>query len=423
MNTVIIGCQWGDEGKGKIVDLLALKNDVVVRFQGGNNAGHTVVVKDKTYKLHLIPSGILYPGKVCILGNGVVIAPDALLQEMESLVQAGHSMDSLYISERAHVIMPYHRAMDALEEKIKGDSKIGTTGRGIGPSYSDKVARCGIRMVDLLEADTLRKKLRSVFLSKEKIFQAWQEAWPFSLDDLVEKYTSYGKQLQSHIVDTSLLLEKLLKQKKTALFEGAQGTFLDIDYGSYPFVTSSNTLAGNACSGSGIGPTQIHKVLGVAKAYTTRVGEGVFPAELKNAIGDTLRSQGKEFGTTTGRPRRCGWLDLVMLKTAIRLNGINELCITKLDVLKGLSSIQICSGYSYKGSRLESIPASDEVYHKIEPIYETVNGWNEDISSCISFSDLPKNCQEYIKKIEKFLEIPVTLVSVGPERNQTIEHS
>ncbi len=420
MNTVIIGAQWGDEGKGKIVDLLALKNDIVVRFQGGNNAGHTVVVHDKTYKLHLIPSGILYPGKICILGNGVVIAPDALLQEMEEISKSGHSMDRLYISERANVIMPYHKAMDALEEKIKGDSKIGTTGRGIGPSYSDKVARCGIRIVDLLDGNILRKKLSSIFKAKEKIFQAWDEKWPFSLDTMVEQYMAYGKLLSPHITDTSLLLWKFIKSGKSVLFEGAQGTFLDIDYGSYPFVTSSNTIAGNACAGSGVGPTQIHKVLGVAKAYTTRVGEGVFPTELKDSLGDKLRGLGKEFGTTTGRPRRCGWLDLAMLKTAARLNGIHEFCLTKLDVLSGLSSLKVCTGYKYEGKELEGIPASDEIYQKIEPVYEVFPGWNEDISACHTFSELPAPCQEYVKKIEEFLEVPISLVSVGPERNQTI---
>ena len=419
MNTVVIGAQWGDEGKGKIVDILAQESDVIVRFQGGNNAGHTLVVGNETYKLHLVPSGILYPNKICVLGNGMVIDPLSLLEEMEELEEKGHSVQRLFISEKAHVIMPYHKAMDGLEEKIKGGKKIGTTLRGIGPCYTDKVARIGVRIGDLLYADFLREKLCDILPIKEKFFEAFGERFEFRVDELVEMYCVYGERLRPHITDSTLLLDEAMSRKKKILFEGAQGTFLSVDHGSYPFVTSSNTEAANACCGSGIGPRKIDRVLGVAKAYTTRVGSGDFVTELEDEVGERLRSQGHEYGTTTGRPRRCGWLDLVMLKTAVSLNSIDQLAITKLDVLRGIDPLRICVAYELEGQILQHVPGHPSLLKKVKPIYEEMQGWEEDISEGPPHN-LPPACWAYLKRIESFLSVPISIVSVGPERTQTL---
>ena len=420
MNTVIVGTQWGDEGKGKIVDLLASASDAVVRFQGGNNAGHTLVVAGQIYKLHLIPSGILYPDKLCILGNGVVIDPAVLLEEMAQLVRQGHSLQNLHISAKAHVIMPYHCVLDALEEQWKGAGKIGTTGRGIGPCYSDKAARLGLRMQDLLDAAGLKQKLERIVPIKQKIIQALGGEFAESIEQLTAIYHDYGQRLRCHIGETMLMLHRLNRDHKTILFEGAQGTFLDIDHGSYPFVTSSNTVAANACCGTGIAPQDLHRVLGVVKAYTTRVGAGYFPSELHNESGEQLRNQGAEYGTTTGRPRRCGWLDLVLLRYACLLNGITQLAITKLDVLRGISPLHLCTGYRYHGQNIDHFPADPDQAEKIEPIYRQLPGWQEDIGSCTNLSELPDNCRDYLRAIEQQLGVPITIVSVGPERQQTM---
>lgn len=420
MNKVIIGTQWGDEGKGKIVDFLARDADVVVRFQGGDNAGHTVVLEDKTYKLHLIPSGILYPDKICVLGNGMVIDPANLLLEMSNLQKTGCSVRNLYVSERAHVIMPYHKQWDTLEEKMKGENKIGTTMRGIGPCYTDKIARIGIRMSDLLEPSVLEKRLCQILPLKEKIWAAFGEKLPVTINDLLTTYTDYGNQLRPHITDTTMLLYHSILENKNILLEGAQGTFLGIDHGTYPFVTGSETTSGNACCGSGMPLTKIHKVVGVVKAYCSRVGSGPFPSELLDELGQKIREQGHEYGTTTGRARRCGWLDLVMVKYAIILNGIGELALTKLDVLTGINPLQICVGYRYQGQRIDTYPASLEVLQKLEPVYEELPGWQENIANIRKFEELPVNCQKYVQKIEEFLNVPARIIAVGAERNQTI---
>lgn len=420
MNTIVLGIQWGDEGKGKIVDLIARDYDVVVRFQGGNNAGHTVVSGENTYKLHLIPSGILYPGKMCILGNGMVIDPEVLLKEMQTLQNQGIDLQNLFISERAHVIMPYHKKWDELEERAKGAGKIGTTMRGIGPCYSDKASRIGIRMVDLLCERVLMERLEQAVSLKSKIFAGFGENLGLSAKELHSTYFELGKQLRPHITDTVFSLNKWAKEGRRLLFEGAQGTFLGIDSGTYPFVTSSETTAGNACCGSGISPRRIEKVIGVSKAYCTRVGSGCFPSELHCEIGTKIREQGQEYGTTTGRPRRCGWLDLAMLQYAIDINGVSEIALTKIDVLRGIHPLKIATGYTHQGKPIATLPANLEILPEISPVYEELEGWDEDISTCRSFRELPQSCQKYVKKIENFLGTPVRLISVGPERNQSI---
>ncbi len=420
-NTVILGAQWGDEGKGKIVDLLAENYDAIVRFQGGNNAGHTLVIEDKVYKLHLVPSGILYPGKKCILGNGMVIDPQVLLQEIEALQERGVDCKNLFISDRAHVIMPYHKVWETLEENLRGKQKIGTTKRGIGPCYADKITRIGIRMLDLVNPEVLKQKLSDIVPFKKQLIQAFGgENDSISENEIYESYSNYGKALQERIVDTSALLEKIDASGGRILFEGAQGMFLGIDHGTYPFVTSSNTVASQASIGAGVSMKKIHKVMGVIKAYTTRVGGGPFPTEIEGGVGEELRKAGKEFGTTTGRPRRCGWLDLEMLKYVHRLNGLDAVVLTKLDVLKGIHPIKVCLGYEYQGQRLESYPSDTRILDSVNPIYEELDGWEEDISRCLSFADLPLNCKKYVQRIEEFSGVPVEIISVGPERDRTI---
>ena len=418
----LIGCQWGDEGKGKVVDNFARKADVVVRFQGGNNAGHTLVVEGEQIILHLIPSGILQPEKLCIIANGVVIDPKVLCEEIDLLRSKGYFPDDrlLRISDRAHLILPYHRAIDLGSEKKKGKGKIGTTGRGIGPCYSDKSARVGIRFSDLTEPNTLKEKLRKVLEEKNLYLTRVLELEPIEPEPVIEEFLGYSERLSQYCENTSLLLNQLIKQGKKVLFEGAQGTMLDLDHGTYPYVTSSNTVAGAVCVGAGIGPRLIDRIVGISKAYTTRVGGGPFPTELKDELGDKLRQQGGEYGATTGRPRRCGWLDLVQLKYAVRLNGLTDLVITKLDVLRGINPLKICVGYRYKGELLKDFPARVEVVEELEPVYQEFSGWEEDISGVREFSELPSSAQDYLKMIQDQLEVPLMAISVGKEREQII---
>jgi adenylosuccinate synthase len=420
-NVVIVGTQWGDEGKGKIVDLLAEYADVVVRFQGGNNAGHTMVVGDEQLITHLIPSGILQQ-KLCVIGNGVVVDPEVLLKEMDNLSNRGVNVgsDNLKISERAHLIMPYHKAVDHAREKFKGDKKIGTTGRGIGPAYEDKSTRRGIRFVDLLDPDEFKEKVTTIVDEKNFYLKNYLSADTLDGSDIIKQYEAYAKRLAPHITNISIVIDSARKKGQQILFEGAQGTHLDIDHGTYPFVTSSNTLAGNACCGAGIGPGAITDVIGIVKAYTTRVGAGPFPAELFDEIGDRIQEKGAEFGATTGRRRRCGWLDTIILKNSVRLNGLTGLTITKLDVLGGLESLKICTGYQYKDKILNDFPASLKVLGKCKPLYETLPGWPEDISASKTMNDLPVNVKNYLERIEELTETPIHIVSIGAERTQTI---
>lgn len=421
-NIVVVGAQWGDEGKGKIVDVFTEFADIVVRFQGGNNAGHTLVVKGEKTVLHLIPSGILNPGVQCVIGNGVVIDPEVCLHEIATLKAKGllKSDKDLAISDTAHVIFPYHKRIDVLREEKKGAGKIGTTGRGIGPCYEDKMARMGIRMSDVIDPELLRKRLQAVLPEKNQYIEKILGGTPFTLDEIFENYLNFGKSLKIYVKQTAILLQEAQKRKKKILFEGAQGTSLDVDHGTYPFVTSSNTVAGNASCGSGIGPTQIRGVIGVSKAYTTRVGSGPFPTELNDAVGEHLRKEGGEFGATTGRPRRCGWLDLVVLRHAVRVNGLTGLVLTKLDILSGLKEIKVCTAYKRRGQILKEFPSSVDVLEECEPVYEAFKGWKEPISSVRKIAKLPLAAQRYIKKIEKALGIPTVIVSVGPSRDEQI---
>ncbi len=418
---VIVGTQWGDEGKGKIVDVLTEKADVVARYQGGNNAGHTVVINNEKYILHLIPSGILHKGKKCIIGNGVVIDPAALLAEMDGLKEKGINIDhNLLVSKNAHVIMPYHMAIEKENENKKGNKKIGTTGRGIGPSYADKIARNGIRMMDLLSPEVFREKLSSNLSMVNFLLENLYKAAPLNADEIYNQYMHYADRLANYIADTDAIINNELDMKKNILCEGAQGTLLDIDHGTYPFVTSSNTIAGGACTGLGIGPTKINKVLGIVKAYTTRVGEGPFPTELKDELGETIRRKGGEFGATTGRPRRCGWLDVLILKHAIRINGLTGLALTKLDILDGFDTLKICVGYKYKGTLYEDFPKEMEVLANCEPVYVKVKGWKESTVGIKEFDKLPDNAKKYIKKIEKMLKTKVQIISTGQKRDEII---
>ncbi len=421
-NVVIIGTQWGDEGKGKIVDLLTEKADYVIRFQGGNNAGHTLVVEGKKFILHLIPSGILHPGKVCAIGNGVVIDPAVLIQEIDRL--AGHGVavepESFLISRYAHIIMPYHRALDAARENKKGKSKIGTTGRGIGPCYEDKVARNGVRVHDLFDHEILAEKLERNLEEKNFMLQHFFGENPLDGKAILDEYLAYGQRLEPLAGNVSERLQAADRSGKNLLFEGAQGTHLDIDHGTYPFVTSSNTVAGNACCGSGIGPSRISKVVGVVKAYTTRVGGGPFPTELLDETGERIQQVGGEFGSTTGRPRRCGWLDIVVVKNSARLNGLAGLAITKLDVLTGLPVLKIAVGYKCGAINLDTVPPELTALEACEPIYEELPGWDQDIRNVRRFSDLPENTKKYLKAIEDMADMPLFVVSVGPGRDETI---
>jgi adenylosuccinate synthase len=421
-NVVIIGTQWGDEGKGKVVDLLTAKADCVVRFQGGNNAGHTLVVNDRKFIFHLIPSGVLHPGKTCLIGNGVVIDPGVLIHEMDRLLEHGFAVtpENLVVSRYAHVIMPYHRALDAAREKRKGKTKIGTTGRGIGPCYEDKMGRSGIRMHDLLDPGSLSGKLTLNLEEKNFLLQRFFEEEPLDPSTIMEEYLAYGRRVAPFMGDVSQFIHRADQSGKNILFEGAQGTHLDIDHGTYPFVTSSNTVAGSACCGSGIGPTRINKVFGVVKAYTTRVGGGPFPTELLGHTGVRLREIGGEFGATTGRRRRCGWLDMVVVNSAIRLNGLSGLVITKLDVLTGIPTLNIATEYESASSRQTAMPVELAALEACKPVLEEFPGWEEDIRGVRRFEDFPPNCRRYLRAIEELAGIPLAIISVGPARDETI---
>ncbi len=420
-NVVIIGTQWGDEGKGKVVDLLAEHADVVVRFQGGNNAGHTMVVRGKQFISHLVPSGILQ-GKTCYLGNGMVIDPAVLLEELDYLSDHGISVgpDRIRISEKAHVIMPYHKSLDHAREIKKGDDKIGTTGRGIGPCYEDKASRRGIRFIELTNSNVFAERVKSILVEKNFTLEQFLSAAPLKAEEIIDAYTAYAARLAPYVGNVSVELHRSLRTGKQILFEGAQGTHLDIDHGTYPFVTSSNTLSGNACCGAGIGPKEIHHVIGIVKAYTTRVGRGPFPSELFDDIGNTIQEKGAEFGATTGRRRRCGWLDTVILNNAVRLNGLTGLAVTKLDVLDGLDSLNICTGYDYQGQTLDYFPGDLQMLGECKPIYETLPGWSEDISGIRNYNDLPENTKKYLRRIEEIAETPIRIISIGPARDETI---
>lgn len=420
-NIVIIGTQWGDEGKGKIVDLLAEHSDLVVRFQGGNNAGHTMVVNGKQFISHLVPSGILQ-GKTCIIGNGMVVDPAVLIEEMDYLIGEGIPVneDNLKISDKAHLIMPYHKAIDAGREAMKGDKKIGTTGRGIGPCYEDKATRRGIRFVDLLEPEVLREKVNTLLHEKNFYLKNYLSSDTMNTDVIIDECTEIAKRLEPHISNASVTIDEAIRGGGQVLFEGAQGTHLDIDHGTYPYVTSSNTVSANACCGSGVGPRAISGVVGIVKAYTTRVGAGPFPTELTDETGDFIQKKGAEFGATTGRKRRCGWLDTVILRNAVRLNGLTGVAITKLDVLGGLDTLNICTAYEYRGKMLKEFPTSLKVLAESKPVYEAHPGWEEDISTIRSESDLPQDVKNYLRRIEALIETPIDIISIGPGREETI---
>ncbi|ATW27774.1 adenylosuccinate synthase [Candidatus Formimonas warabiya] len=417
---VLIGAQWGDEGKGKITDYLAGQADVVARYQGGNNAGHTVVAEGREYKLHLIPSGILYPQTACVIGNGVVVDPEVLLHELDTLKEQGINCENLHISDAAHVIMPYHRRLDALEEEERGGNKLGTTCLGIGPAYSDKTARIGIRMGDLFDRAGFMDKLHRNLEQKNRLLKTGYYRESFTVEEIWEPFQAYACRLKKYVKDTSLFVNRALDAGQHVLFEGAQGSLLDLDHGTYPYVTSSYPTAGGACLGMGVGPTRINHVIGVTKAYTTRVGEGPFPTELFGAVGRQIHERGREFGTTTGRPRRCGWLDLVVLRYTARVNGLTSLAMTKLDVLDHLSSIYICTGYVYQGQVLEEFPHQLEVLGACRPQYEELPGWQEDTSGAATLSQLPGNARHYLDRVEELTGVPISLVAIGPGRHQTI---
>ncbi len=419
-NIVIVGAQWGDEGKGKIVDLLTRYADIVVRFQGGNNAGHTIVLKGEKFVFHLIPSGILYENKQCVIGSGVVVDPAVLIEEVNELKKRGYLKDDsqLMVSEEAHLILPYHRRIDIARDRV---FKIGTTGRGIGPAYEDKVARYGIRVVDLMDEEVFRKKLKANLLQKNAYLSEVLKEEGFELSEIFDEFLRFKKQLEKYVRNTSLILYDEIQKGKHILFEGAQGALLDLDHGTYPYVTASNTVAGNACAGSGIGPTMIDSVIGVAKAYTTRVGEGPFPTELKDQVGERIREKGGEYGATTGRPRRCGWFDAVVVNHAIRINGIQEVAITKLDVLNDFDKVKICVGYRVNGKVLHHVPSNLKILESSEPIYEELDGWRKEVKGTKKISELPVQAQRYLKRIEELTNVKIAMVSVGSERDETIE--
>ncbi|RMG65226.1 MAG: adenylosuccinate synthase [Calditrichaeota bacterium] len=418
---VAVGAQWGDEGKGKIVDLLSEQMDIVVRYQGGANAGHTVCIGDRQYILHLIPSGILHPGVQCVIGNGVVVDPEALLEEIALLASQGIQVEGrLWISQRAHLVMPYHKLLDQLSESRRGAQRIGTTGRGIGPAYVDKFNRRGIRIVDLLDRELFEQKLRENLAEKNPILQKLYGHQPLDAGEIIETYLQFDRKIDPYVRDVSRFLNEAIAEGKSVLLEGAQGTLLDVDHGTYPYVTSSNPTSGGACTGAGIGPTKIDRVLGVMKAYTTRVGEGPFPTELSGEAGEFLRREGAEFGATTGRPRRCGWFDAVIGRYAVRVNGIDALAITKLDVLDPLPEIQVCVAYRYRGKTLTEFPGEMRILNECQPVYRTVKGWQSPTSQARRWEDLPARARDYLRLIEDLTGAPVQLVSVGSKREQTL---
>jgi adenylosuccinate synthase len=418
--TILVGCQWGDEGKGKATDFLADRMDVVVRYQGGNNAGHTVVVGGRTFKLNLVPSGILYPNTTSVIGNGVVVDPGVLLAELAALEAQGVSTAKLKLSANAHLIMPWHKERDKMAERYLGNNRIGTTGRGIGPAYADKVGRLGIRVQDLLDPKILAQKVEMVLKERNPLLAKVYNRLPLDGDAIVEEYATYAEALRPRIADTALYLWRALREGKRVLFEGAQGAMLDVDHGTYPFVTSSSPVSGGALAGAGIGPAEVGEVIGIAKAYTTRVGSGPFPTELHDEAGELLRRQGGEFGTTTGRSRRCGWLDTVVLRYAARLNGLTELFVTKLDVLSAFDRIPVATAYRVDGEVTEDWPMTQTQVHHAQPVYEQLDGWREDITGVTRYADLPRAARAYVAAMEKLAGVPVTTVSVGPGREQTL---
>ncbi len=418
---VLVGAQWGDEGKGKATDLLGDRVDFVVRYQGGNNAGHTVVIGDESYALHLLPSGVLSPRVTPVIGNGVVIDPEVLLAEIDGLAERGISCDRLLISAGAHLIMPHHRALDRVTERYLGSARIGTTGRGIGPAYADKVARTGIRVQDLFDPGILRQKLDLVLREKNQVLAKVYNRRGIDADAVTAEYVGYGEKLRRYVADTSAVLNRALDEDKPVLLEGAQATLLDVDHGTYPFVTSSSPTAGGACAGSGIGPTRITTVVGVVKAYTTRVGAGPFPTELDGDQGEWLRKAGGEYGVTTGRPRRCGWFDAVIARYAARVNGITDFFVTKLDVLSGLEQVPVCVAYDVDGTRHTEMPMTQTEFHHAAPVYEFFDGWWEDLSEAKEFDELPRNAREYVRALEEMIGAPVAAVGTGPRRDQTLQ--
>ena len=417
---MVLGTQWGDEGKGKIVDYLAQKADVVIRSQGGNNAGHTVVADGQSFALRLLPSGILFSEKTCIIGNGVVVNPEVLLEEIDGMVKKGVTISKLEVSTRAHVIMPYHIRIDEEDEKLRGDDKIGTTKNGIGPCYADKINRVGSRIGDLMDRDVFYQKLKTNLELKNRLFATYYNCEGFDFEEIFTKYTALSERIRPYVKDTEYSANQYIKEGKKVLFEGAQATMLDLDHGTYPFVTSSNPTAGGACVGSGVGPRMMSNIIGVVKAYTTRVGAGPFPAEQSNKIGEYLRETGHEFGTVTGRSRRCGWFDSVVVRYAAMLNSLDYLAITRLDILDGLDTINICKGYMYKGIELKEYPESLNILQDVEPVYEELPGWKTDISGCKSYDELPENARYYVERISQLVGVPLGIVSVGPDRSQTI---
>ncbi|GAX89104.1 adenylosuccinate synthase [Effusibacillus lacus] len=417
---VVVGTQWGDEGKGKITDFLAEKAGVVARYQGGNNAGHTISIQGKEFKLHLIPSGIFYPEKICVIGNGMVVNPKALVDELTYLKNNGVSADNLRISDRAHVVMPYHIKLDELEEESKGSNKIGTTRKGIGPAYMDKAARVGIRIIDLLDPEEFAAKLKRNLEEKNRVFDKLYGAEGFDYEAVYREYLGYAEVIRPYVTDTSVVLNEAIDAGKDVLFEGAQASMLDIDQGTYPYVTSSNPVAGGVCIGAGVGPTKIDKVIGVVKAYSTRVGDGPFPTELLDETGQFIRETGREYGTTTGRPRRVGWFDSLVVRHARRVSGLDGMAITRLDILTGLKELKICTAYRHNGEILKEFPTSLKVLAKCEPVYETLPGWDEDITGVRSYEDLPANTRAYIEKIAEVTGVPLAIFSIGPNREQTV---
>ncbi len=420
-NIVVIGAQWGDEGKGKVVDLLTREVDAIVRFQGGNNAGHTLVVKDRKLVLHLIPSGILHPGKVCLIGNGVVLDPEVFCRELDTLAKQGVDIAParLKVSRKTHVIMPYHKLLDSAREAAKKDGKIGTTGRGIGPCYEDKAARTGIRASDLADPQLLRRKIAIALAEKNALFSLYG-AQPMDVDEVFEQVRPFAERVSGYLADVSGEIQQRLESGKGVLFEGAQGTHLDIDHGTYPFVTSSICVAGNASAGAGCSPRVLDRIVAIVKAYTTRVGSGPFPTELHDETGEFLQSRGHEFGATTGRKRRCGWLDICILRESARLNGPTDICVTKLDVLDGLKTIKLCVKYRYQGEEYAYPPQAENALAEVEPVYETMPGWSEDTSAVRTWEELPENARRYLLRLEELLGVPVTMISVGPDRDQII---
>ncbi|MFJ5671842.1 adenylosuccinate synthase [Bacillus safensis] len=418
-SVVVVGTQWGDEGKGKITDFLSENAEVIARYQGGNNAGHTIKFDGVTYKLHLIPSGIFYKEKTCVIGNGMVVDPKALVTELAYLHERNVSTDNLRISNRAHVILPYHLKLDEVEEERKGANKIGTTKKGIGPAYMDKAARVGIRVADLLDREVFEEKLARNLEEKNRLLEKMYDTEGFKIEDILDEYYEYGQQVKKYVVDTSVVLNDALDEGRRVLFEGAQGVMLDIDQGTYPFVTSSNPVAGGVTIGSGVGPTKIQHVVGVSKAYTTRVGDGPFPTELHDEIGDQIREVGREYGTTTGRPRRVGWFDSVVVRHACRVSGITDLSLNSIDVLTGIEKLKICVAYKLNGEITEEFPASLNELAKCEPVYEEMPGWTEDITGVKNLSELPANARHYLERISQLTGIPLSIFSVGPDRSQT----